>query len=64
MEERYDDMFSENNNYRPIFGRIAEFSMAELPKPTNQNSKNYQNSIFFKIRSRGLSALGIGAKHI
>ena len=42
-------------------GRVAEISMAELPKPTNKKS---QKSMFSKIRSRGRSTLGIGAKHI
>ena len=56
--------FPESNTNRPIFGRVAEISMAELPKPTNQKSKNHKKSIFSKIRSRGRSTLGIGAKHI
>ena len=62
--KRYDHIFSESNTNRPIFGRVAEISMAELPKPTNQKSKNHKKSICSKIRSRGRSTLGIGAKHI
>ena len=64
MGERYDHIFSESNTNRPIFGRVAEISMAELPKPTNKKSKNHKKSICSKIRSRGRSTLGIGAKHI
>ena len=64
MGERYDHIFPESNTDRTIFGRVAEISMAELPKPTNQKSQNYKKSIFSKIRSRGRSTLGIGAKHI
>ena len=47
MGDRYDHSFSESNTNRPIFGRVAEISMAELPKPTNQKSKNHKKSIFF-----------------
>ena len=64
MGERYDHIFSESNTNRPIFGRMVEISMSELPKPTNEKSKNHKKSIFSKIRSRGRSTLGIGAKDI
>ena len=64
MGERYDHIFPESNTDRPIFGRVAEILMAELPKPTNQKSQNYKKSIFSKIPSRGRSTLRIGAKHI
>ena len=40
MGERYDHIFSESNTDRPIFGRMVEISMAELPKPTNEKTKN------------------------
>ena len=46
MGERYDHTFSESNTNRPIFGRVAEISMAELPKPTNQKSKNPKKNRF------------------
>ena len=64
MGERYDPVFSESNTNRPIFDRVAEISMAELPKPTDKKSKNHKKSMFSKIRYRGRSTLGIGAKHI
>ena len=47
--KRYDHMFSENTTTRPIFGRMAEISMVELPKPTNQNPKITKIRIFLKF---------------
>ena len=47
MGERYDHIFSESNTNRPIFGRMVEISMAELPKPTNEKSKNHKKIVFF-----------------
>ena len=49
MGERYDHIFPESNTDRPIFGRVAEISMAELPKLTNQKSKNHQKIFFLKF---------------
>ena len=39
MGERYDHIFPESNTNRPIFGRVAEISMAESPNPQLKNPK-------------------------
>ena len=42
-------MFSQKNSNRPIFSRMADISMADLPKPTNKKSKITKTRFFLKI---------------
>ena len=49
MGDRYDHIFSESNTNRPIFGRVAEISMAELPNPQIKNPKITKNWFFLKF---------------
>ena len=49
MGERYDHIFPESNTNRPIFGRVAEISMAELPNPQIKNPKITKNRFCLKF---------------
>ena len=49
MGERYDHIFPESNTNRPIFGRVAEISMAECPNPQIKNPKITKNRICLKF---------------